>query len=121
MTNLCNRRTLLTAASLALSSQALANPWIEFLKEDDLQSKVKQVLQRELKLPEEAESLLPKFVQNLQTRDLHTERPEVFARWAKGGKATRSEFEAYVVEEFVISSNYFAVAAGEELNWRLVS
>ena len=121
MTHQCTRRSLLTAAGLALSSQALAHPWIAFLQDKDITRKVTQILQRELQLPIAAEVLIPSFVKNLQTRDLHTEQPETFARWAEGGKTTQSEFEAYVVEEFVISTNYFAVVAGEETRWRFVS
>ncbi len=121
MTSQYSRRALLTTAGLALSSQALAHPWIEFLSDENLLARVKGILQRELNLPSEAETLLPRFVRNLQTRDLHTESPETFARMAKGGKLTQSECEAYVVEEFVVSTNYFAVIAGEETTWRLLA
>ena len=121
MSSHCTRRTLLTAAGLALSSQALAHPWVDFLHGQDLVGRVQAILERELGLPEAAQGLVPAFVRKLQSRDLSNEQPETFARWAHGGKRTQSELEAYVVEEFIISSNYFAVVAGEETSWRLLA
>ena len=64
--------------------------------------------------------LIPGFIDSLKTRDVHIENPETFDRWAKGGEATRKELEAYVVEEFVVSTNYFSVCAGEESTFRLL-
>ncbi len=114
------RRSLVGSALLAISSQAFAHPWVDFLGQKDLDRSIFAILQQYLQLTEEDRPLMPAFIRRLQTKDLHTEDPETFKRWARGGKETQAELEAYVVEEFVVASNFFAVRAGEESRLRIL-
>ncbi len=113
-----SRRQLLSGIGITLSSQAIAHPWLDFLQDTGLKKRVLEILKRHLNIPLPAEVLVGDFVRSLQTRNLHTEKPEVFRRMAESADA-QAELEAYVVEEFVVSSNFFAMQSGEDQAWRL--
>lgn len=109
-----NRRTLVSTALFALSTQALAHPLLNFLGKDEAEDRIFGILQKHLGLSQKDRRLVPAFLQKLRTQNLSSEDPATFKRWLGDEKHFADELEAYVLEEFVVSSNYFAVKAGEE-------
>lgn len=113
MSTTFNRRSLLQGALVAA-----AVPTTSMAAEADAAARIFGMLQLTLGLDESARALMGPFVASLQTPDKHTESPETFAHYLAAHDSY--ELAAYVLEEFVISSNYLAVQVGEERELRLV-
>lgn len=72
-------------------------------------------------LSERHRALMPAFLARLATPGLHTQSPQCVAAWLAAPERHRSELEVYLVEEFVVASNYFAVAGGYASDYSILS
>ena len=119
MNLLTNRRTLISAALLAAASPSQAAFFQDWLSHQDNAEKIFLILQEHLNLKNDQRDLMPAFITRLKTTGLHTESPEELQKYLQDPSRSE-ELAAYIVEEFVVASNYFAVQAGEENQLRIL-
>jgi hypothetical protein len=113
-----DRRNLLGASLLLASSPTHSGNFLAWLATPEATQEVFSILKKYLGLKEESLTLMPDFLYRLKTPGLHSESFEVFQSLASD-KAQHEQLAAYVLEEFVVASNYFAVQAGEETELKI--
>lgn len=114
MKHLVNRRGFLSSTLGVATAPALASPMAQFFTNQEAVTLVQETLETYLKVKSVDRALVLQYIERLKTPGLHTEDPEVFQGWLDGGPGAEENLKAYILEEFIAHSNYFAVVAGEE-------
>jgi len=113
MTLAINRRRLLGASLLVTAAPLKAESLWDWLSSADTPERLHAILVEHLQLQADHLALMPDFIRRLKSEGASTEKPERFKTWLLDHTQIQ-ELEAYVVEEFLIASNYFAWKAGED-------
>ena len=108
-----DRRSIVAASLLLASSPLQAGTFWQCLSTDDATERLHSILVEYLALDTRHKSLMPAFIKRLRTLGASTEAPERFHTWLHKPEHS-SELSAYVIEEFVVASNYFAWKSGED-------
>jgi len=116
-----SRRQVAKACLLLLPGQAFASNTSRFFDLQTADDLVFSILKKSYQLQEEQRSLVPAYLTRLRTPGLHTQKPEVFHEWLNNSKIFHDQLNSYVVEEFVVASNYFAVQAGQDRQLRILT
>ncbi len=114
MTHFINRRGFLSSTLGVAATPALATPVARFFTGNEAVNLVQETLETYLKVKTVDRSLVLQYIERLKTPGLHTEDPAVFQSWLDGGPGAEENLQAYILEEFIAHSNYFAVVAGVE-------
>ena len=128
MSSKLNRRAFLggsVGASVGMSliagsTSTMASPLLDFLTSDAAESEVFHILQEHLQINHRDRHLVKPFLQRLRTPGLHTEVPAVFDAWLARQEGYEQNLAAYVIEEFVVGSNYLAVRDGAEKKLKIL-
>ena len=115
-----NRRKFLGASAFfaaATGTQVKADTFMSWLSQDGAVTKVFNMLQKNLGLKNEAAEIIPAFIERLK-KNGH-EPAERFTHFLLDPRAAR-ELEAYVVEEFVVNTNFLFVRAGQATRYKLL-
>jgi hypothetical protein len=115
-----DRRKLLVASLLITARPSQAQSLWDWLSNPDAAARIHAILCQHLSLSSDHAILVPDFIKRLKTEGLHTENPQQLRDWLLD-KGQEQQLAAYVVEEFVIASNYFAVAAGQDSQLRILN
>ncbi|MFW7378438.1 MAG: hypothetical protein ACOH5I_06515 [Oligoflexus sp.] len=115
------RRNLAKASCLLIPGQLFALNALGSVSYISSEDKIFSILQKHYQLNEADRSLVPAFLARLLTPGLSTQKAEVFSQWLLESEAYSQELATYVVEEFVVASNYFAVLAGQEDKLRILA
>ena len=118
MTISLNRRKFFLGASvlMAATTSHAAESLMSWLSSQGAVTKIFAILQKHLGLKAEDATIVPAFIARLKTAG--TESPERLAAFLLDPR-NASELEAYVVEEFVVGSNYLFVKAGQESSYKI--
>lgn len=116
-----NRRQLL-GTSLAASSVLLPGTVsaADLFGTAEGADRVFAILQKNLKLSSMQRDLVNAFTASLKASESHHESPAAF-RAKLANPQSAAELEAYVVQEFLVSTNYIAYAAGEAQTLAILS
>lgn len=120
--SLCNRRSFLTTTVLASATLvgpgALAAHWLET---PEAFSKVFSILKEHLGLQDEHKTVVAEFTRSLQSSARHHLSAKAFQAKLKteAGK-DENELSLYIVQEFMVTSNYLAYHNGLEKSLRLL-
>lgn len=79
------------------------------------------ILAHAYRLGEHHRPLAGQLLQRLLTPGLHTQSPATLTRWLADPRTHHQELAAYVAEEFVVATNYFAVQDGHEAELQLLT
>ena len=79
------------------------------------------ILSRSFGLSESQRPLAAAFLERLMTPGMHGESPQKLRQWLANLSLYQQPLMAYVAEEFVVASNYFAVTSGHEPELRILS
>ena len=111
-----SRRRFVGTAAKAATSISLAGTLASLLASPDVQGRVADLLVAHL--PELCggplaigPDVVAAFVARLKTPGLHSDSPATFHSLATRGDA--ADLAAYLVEEFMVASNYFEFQAGD--------
>jgi hypothetical protein len=85
------------------------------------ESVVFDILAHAYQLTERHRPLAGQFLQRLLTPGLHTQSPATLTRWLADPRTHHQELAAYVAEEFVVATNYFAVQDRHETELQLLT
>ncbi|RZA27461.1 MAG: hypothetical protein EOP10_00120 [Proteobacteria bacterium] len=108
-----NRRRFL-GYTLALGTSATAygqTQLLAFLSSPSAVLRVQNILQEHLGLEYRHRAIVQEFTHSLRTSQEHSESPVVFEGLLKGDKA-RDSIETYVIQEFIVSTNFLAYNEG---------
>ncbi len=117
-----SRRSILGFASMLGSSLAFAGPsksLQSLLLESSGEVKVRAILRKHFGLDSSHDKLVRSFYTSLLTSEKHSERPEFFMEQLKG-RELQDRLERYVLEEFVVCTNYFVLSEGDKSELKLV-
>ena len=117
-----NRRHFvgMTVATGLLGSVGIQHTLLELFSDEGAEQRVFDVLRTHFNLPESARRVIPDFVASLRYKLVHRESPEYFERLLSlKDENGQDAFAAYVMQEFVICTNYYAVQAGHETELNL--
>ena len=113
-------RRLFVGSTLATSSIAFGEvSWISWLATDAAEAKIFGYLKKHFELKDDQRGLARDFIVRLRTPGMHTEDPQAFQAMVRG-KDGDTELERYVVEEFMVASNYFAILHGQDTQYRML-
>ncbi|RZA19670.1 MAG: hypothetical protein EOP10_19275 [Proteobacteria bacterium] len=109
-----NRRRLISLAVLTSSTAALSAPLsiLDFLKTSEGECKVKAIVHKYFTVADNADTVLGEFYRSLIVGENHREDRKFLMNHLQQ-KELEERLEVYVIEEFVISTNYLHVLAGE--------
>jgi hypothetical protein len=102
-----------TAAAAAVIGATAEASLSRFLLSRSAEDDVFTILARHLGLTQSQRGVVRPFMERLATPGLHTESPELFQAWLARKEGYEANLEAYIVEEFLIASNYFAFQGGQ--------
>lgn len=114
--NQFNRRKLLGIALATTSTVALAeSPFsvFSFLQSSEGEAKVKAIVVKYFERAKGSDAVLGAFYRSLLAGTQHHENKAFFLEHLEK-KELEVRLETYVIEEFVLSTNYLHVVAGEE-------
>ena len=115
-----NRRGFL-GSSLAVSSVLITSTALaSILHRSDAADQVLAILQKNLKISANHRPLVAAFTESLQQSDRHHQTAAAFEN-KLSADTEADQLELYVVQEFVVSTNFLAYAAGQEKNLVLIS
>ena len=97
-----------------MATPALANPLAQLLSPDKAEELVIDTLEQYSRIGRIERTMAREFLQRLMTPGLHSEDPATFKSWLEGGPGSEENLQAYILEEFVAHTNYFAVVEGYE-------
>ncbi|RYZ86025.1 MAG: hypothetical protein EOP04_14705 [Proteobacteria bacterium] len=112
--SLINRRRLISLAVLTSSTAALSTPLsiIDFLKSSEGELKVKAIVRKYFAVAEDADPVLGAFYRSLLVGESHREDRKFLMDHLER-KELEERLEVYVIEEFIVSTNYLHVLGGE--------
>ncbi len=125
MKTICNRRNFLRTTVIAGAAFAGPEILINLLSAPDANVQVFSILEKHLGLTAQHKPLVLEYTRSLQTSSRHHLSAQAFEDKLKmAGKRSRKQQEndlaTYVIEEFVVSTNYLAFAAGYETNLQIL-
>lgn len=114
--SLYNRRSFLTGTALAGAALAGPNLLLRWLEEPEAEARIFAILKQHLGLGEQDRALALAFATSLKTSSRHHLSAAALQRKldTKQLAERENELALYVVQEFMVSSNYLAYQAGYE-------
>jgi hypothetical protein len=114
MNDSISRRHFVGGGAALVATPALSNPIAQLLAPDKAEELVIETLETYSKIGRIDRTVAQEFIKRLMTPGLHTEDPATFKSWMEGGPGAEENLKAYILEEFVAHTNYFAVVEGYE-------
>lgn len=110
-----NRRNFIGISLGAAAAPALAEGSLwKTLSGPNAVATIHAIVKEHLELGDEHLHLVARFTKSLQSSLSHTEEPEDFRALLAAGRSEKEALANYVIQEFVISTNYLAFKAREE-------
>ncbi len=106
------RRFLGYTLALGTSATAYGNAQLlAFLSSPSAVDRVQNILKEHLGVEDKHRAIVVEFTNSLRTSRSHSESPATFEGLLKGETA-RDSIEIYVIQEFIVSTNYIAYNEG---------
>jgi hypothetical protein len=115
-----SRRSFLSTTLAAVSTSSLASPLGDFLTTDAAAREIFSVLQAHLHLTDADRHVAAPFLARLRTPGLHTESPATFDAWMNRKPGYEHNLAAYILEEFVVCSNYLAAQSDPTIKLKVL-
>ena len=107
-----SRRLFIGMSALSATTVCAQTSLMASLKKPESFERVANIIKANYPLPGNSEKVLKGFYQRLLTTAEQTQNPQYF-RQILDEKRAHQRLESYVIEEFLVQTNYMAVIQGE--------